>query len=209
MLKKILAIALMASMSVCTLAGCSNNQADVREAVQSTDNYRNYYQIFVHSFSDSNDDGIGDIPGIINKLDYINDGDPNGGNDLGMDGLWLTPICQSESYHKYSVEDYCSIDNTFGTMEDFEKLSAECKERGINLITDLVVNHSSNKHPWFEKACEEVKNGKLDGYAQYYHIVKEENKVGSCTYYPIGDTEYYYEANFSDTMPELNLSNQR
>lgn len=209
MLKKILAITLMASMTVCTLAGCGNNQAEVREAVQSTDNYRNYYQIFVHSFSDSNDDGIGDIPGIINKLDYINDGDPNGGNDLGMDGLWLTPICQSESYHKYSVEDYCSIDNTFGTMEDFEKLSAECKKRGINLIIDLVVNHSSNKHPWFEKACEEVKSGKLDGYAQYYHIVKEQDKVGSCTYYPIADTEYYYEANFSDTMPELNLSNQK
>lgn len=210
MLKKILAVALTASLCTCMLSGCNtNSQPEVQEAVQSTDNYRNYYQIFVHSFCDSNDDEIGDIPGIISKLDYLNDGDPNGGDDLGIDGLWLTPIHQSESYHKYSVEDYLSIDETFGTLDDFKELIAECDKRGINVITDLVVNHSSNKHPWFTKACEEVKEGKLDGYAQYYHIVKADDKVGDSAYYAIDGTDYYYEANFSTEMPELNLSNEK
>ena len=88
---------------------------------------------------------------------------------------------------------------------DFEKLIAECDKRGIHVITDLVVNHSSNQHEWFIKACEEVRAGNFDGYAKYYHIVKEEDAVTG--YAPIEGTEYYYEANFSDTMPELNLSN--
>lgn len=226
MLKKLIALAMVTAMCGCVITGCGgndNNNASSssessnasaspmvqREAVQSTDNYRNFYQIFMYSFCDSNNDGIGDIPGIISKLDYLNDGNPKGGDDIGVDGLWLTPICQSESYHKYSVEDYCSIDESFGTMEDFEKLISECKNRGINVIIDLVINHSSNKHEWFTKACDEVRNGNLDGYAQYYHIVKEDDKVSSCTYYPISGTDYFYEANFSDTMPELNVSNEK
>lgn len=179
------------------------------KAVQSTDNYRNYYQIFVYSFCDSNGDEVGDIPGIISKLDYLNDGNPEGGDDLGIDGIWLTPICESESYHKYSVEDYCKVDDEFGTNDDFKKLIEECDKRGINVITDLVINHSSDLHPWFEKACEEVKEGNLDGYAKYYHIVKAEDKDLSCTYYNIPETDYYYEANFSSSMPELNLSNDK
>ncbi len=210
MLKKLVAIALAATMCAGAFAGCSNNTLpEVKEAVQSTDNYRNYYQIFVYSFCDSNDDEVGDLQGIISKLDYLNDGDPNSGDDIGIDGIWLTPINPSESYHKYSVEDYCDIDPDFGTIDDFKKLISECDKRGINVITDLVVNHSSNKHPWFVKACEEVEKGKLDGYAKYYHIVKKDQEEGSSTYYQIGDTDYYYEANFSDTMPELNLSNQK
>lgn len=179
------------------------------KAVQSTDNYRNYYQIFVYSFCDSNGDEVGDIPGIISKLDYLNDGNPEGGDDLGIDGIWLTPICESESYHKYSVEDYCKVDDEFGTNDDFKKLIEECNKRGINVITDLVINHSSDLHPWFKKACEEVKEGNLDGYAKYYHIVKAEDKDLSCTYYNIPETDYYYEANFSSSMPELNLSNDK
>lgn len=99
------------------------------------DNFRNYYQIFVGSFCDSSDDGIGDLNGITSKLDYI--------QDMGFNGIWLTPIMPSRSYHKYSVEDYYSIDPQFGTMEDFENLSAECEKRGISLLIDLVMNHSS------------------------------------------------------------------
>jgi len=209
MLKRFTAIALAATLCTGILAGCENTQPQVQKAVQSTDNYRNFYQIFMYSFCDSNDDEVGDFQGIISKLDYLNDGDPNGGNDLGIDGIWLTPINPSESYHKYSVEDYCNVDEDFGTLDDFKELISECDKRGINVIIDLVVNHSSNKHPWFEKACEEVKEGKLDGYAQYYHIVKDEDKVGSSTYQPIDGTDYYYEANFDKSMPELNLSNEK
>ena len=113
------------------------------------DNFRNYYQIFVGSFCDSNGDGIGDLNGITSKLDYI--------QDMGFNGIWLTPIMPSRSYHKYSVEDYYSIDPQFGTMEDFENLSAECEKRGISLLIDLVMNHSSRYHPWFESASQSLR----------------------------------------------------
>ena len=223
MKKKLIALAMITVLTTSVLTACgggdnntssgssdtgssqSNQIIEPNKAVQSTDNYRNFYQIFVNSFCDSDDDAIGDIPGIISKLDYLNDGNPEGGDDLGIDGIWLTPICQSPSYHKYDVEDYCAVDKTFGTMEDFEKLIAECDKRGIHVITDLVVNHSSRTHEWFVKACEEVKAGNFDGYAKYYHIVKKEDATDG--YSPIAGTDYYYEANFSDTMPELNLSN--
>lgn len=212
MLKKLIAVAMVATMLCSTMAGCNNGvnsdgTVEPALALQSTDNYRSFYQIFVYSFCDSNNDEVGDIPGIISKLDYLNDGDPSGGDDIGVDGIWLSPISESESYHKYSVEDYCSIDDEYGTMEDFKKLIDNCKTRGINVIIDFVVNHSSNKHPWFEKAVEEVKDGKLDGYAKYYHIVKADDKVGDTRYHNIPDTEYYYEGDFSPEMPDLNLSN--
>lgn len=225
MRKKLIALALMTTMCTTMLTACGNSEENTgnssggssdtsssqskviepNKAVQSTDNYRNFYQIFVNSFCDSDDDSIGDIPGIISKLDYLNDGNPESGDDLGIDGIWLTPIAESQSYHKYDVEDYCSIDSTFGTMKDFEKLIEECNKRGIHVITDLVVNHSSNTHEWFVKACEEVKAGNFDGYAKYYHIVEKENAGDGYT--QIQGTDYYYESNFSDTMPELNLSN--
>lgn len=88
------------------------------EAQASTDKYRNFYEIFVNSFADSDDDDTGDLQGIITQLDYLNDGDPNSGDDLGIDGIWLTPIMTSKSYHKYDVEDYYEIDSDFGTMEE-------------------------------------------------------------------------------------------
>ena len=84
------------------------------------DKYRTYYEIFVGTFSDSNNDGIGDFKGLLNRLDYLNDGNPKKGNDLGIDGIWLMPIMQANSYHKYDVMDYCSIDKEYGTMQDFD-----------------------------------------------------------------------------------------
>lgn len=215
MLKKIIAIAMAAALCCGAMTACTGGEQqdeqkkETPKAVQSTDNYRNFYQIFMYSFCDSNDDGVGDFKGIISKLDYLNDGDPNSGNDLGIDGIWLTPINPSESYHKYSVENYMDVDKDFGTLDDFKTLLKEADKRGINVIIDLVLNHSSDKHPWFEKACQEVKEGKLDGYAQYYHIVKKDDEVGSSTYLRIDGTDYYYEANFDKSMPELNLSNKK
>ncbi|MEE0264223.1 MAG: alpha-amylase family glycosyl hydrolase [Acutalibacteraceae bacterium] len=225
MLKKVLSVTLVACLCASVLSACGKDSAggssagdqantstgeiQPLKAVQSTDNYRNYYQIFVHSFCDSNGDEIGDIPGITSKLDYLNDGNPEGGDDLGIDGIWLTPICKSKSYHKYSVEDYCLVDENFGTNDDFKKLIEGCNERGISVITDLVINHSSDLHPWFVQACEEVKQGNLDGYAKYYHFVKAEEKDSESQYYNIPDTEYFYEANFDSSMPELNVSNEK
>ena len=106
------------------------------------------YQIYPKSFYDSNGDGIGDIPGIISKLDYL--------ADLGIDILWLSPCYQSPLADQgYDISDYYNIDPRFGTMEDMERLIAEAKKRGICILMDLVVNHCSDEHEWFKRACED------------------------------------------------------
>ncbi len=177
------------------------------KAEASADKYRNVYQIFTQSFFDSDGDGVGDFKGIISQLDYLNDGDPNGGEDLGVDALWMTPINPSESYHKYSVEDYYNVDESFGTLEDFDKLVEECHKRGINVILDLVLNHISYKNPLFLEACEEVKQGKLDGKAQYFEFHKPDYYSPDVQVVTVGD--YVCEANFSPTMPEWNLNSEK
>ena len=93
------------------------------------DNYRNYYEIFVYSFCDSDGDGIGDLNGVIEKLDYV--------QDMGFNGIWLMPIMPSTTYHKYDVTDYYAIDAKYGSMEDFEKLVEECHKRDIHIIIDF------------------------------------------------------------------------
>ena len=170
----------------------------------SKDKYRTFYEIFPYSFYDSDGNGKGDLNGITKKLDYLNDGDPKTTDDLGIDGIWLTPIMQSPSYHKYDVQDYYTVDELFGTNDDFKKLLEEAHKRNINVIIDLVVNHSSNQHEWFKKAIEELKEGKTDGYVQYYHF--EENKnIDGWTSAGVGD--WYYESDFVSEMPDLNLKN--
>lgn len=177
------------------------------------DNYRNYYEIFVYSFCDSDGDGIGDLRGVISRLDYI--------QDMGFNGIWLMPIMPSSSYHKYSVKDYCAIDPQYGTMEDFEQLAAECRERGIKLLVDLVMNHSSREHEWFRHASESLRaepcgaakdgeclNGGIcpvhDPYIDYYYF-SDEKPAGSSTSYQTGS--HWYQAVFSENMPELRLDN--
>jgi len=175
-----------------------------------TDNYRTYYEIFVGAFSDSNNDGIGDIRGLINRLDYLNDGLPDSGRSLGIEGIWLMPIMRSPSYHKYDVIDYYSIDPRYGVMEDFDELLAECEKRGIRLIIDLVLNHTSSQNQWFLNAKSAVRAGDFDDpYAKYY--VLEPERIAGRTWYPFEKTpdgrQYYYEGNFSSQMPELDFDN--
>ena len=112
------------------------------------------YQIFVRSFYDSNGDGIGDFQGIIEKLDYLNDGNSETDTDLGVTAIWLLPIYPSPSYHGYDVSDYYTVNPQYGSMEDFKQLIDEAHQRGIKVIIDLVVNHSSNKINWFQQALE-------------------------------------------------------
>jgi len=179
------------------------------------DKYRNYYEIFVGSFYDSDGDTMkmGDLNGVIEKLDYINDGDPNTDTDLGCNGIWLMPICPSPSYHKYDVTDYMDIDEAYGTLDDYKKLVEECHKRGINIIIDLVMNHSSVAHPWFKEAKEYLQNlpeGKEPDpneckYVEYYTFTKEQV---SDKYYPVGSSDYYYYGEFSQQMPDLNLDNE-
>lgn len=108
-----------------------------------------FYEIFVRSFYDSNGDGIGDFNGLTQKLDYLNDGDPSTTDDLGITGIWLMPIHDSPSYHGYDVIDYKGINPDYGTMEDFRAFLDAAHERGIRVIIDYVMNHSSSDHPWF------------------------------------------------------------
>ncbi len=107
------------------------------------------YEIFVRSFADSDGDGIGDLQGLISKLDYLNDGDPDTDSDLGIKTIWLMPVFSSPSYHCYDVTDYYSINPDYGTNEDFQQLLQEAHRRGIRIVTDLILNHCSNQHPFF------------------------------------------------------------
>ena len=108
-----------------------------------------FYEIFVRSFSDSDGDGKGDLNGLIGKLDYLNDGDPATASDLGITGVWLMPIMASPSYHGYDVTDYYQVNPEYGSNEDFKRLIEEAHKRGIRVIIDLVLNHTSSEHPWF------------------------------------------------------------
>lgn len=176
---------------------------DSLKAIPSDDKYRTYYQVWIGSFHDSDGDEIGDIPGLIEKLDYINDGDPDGGDDLGCDGIWLSPMMPSSTYHKYNIENYYDIDPQFGTLDDFDKLIEECHKRGVVVIIDLVLNHSGAGLDFFRKACEELAEGKEDGYARYYNFSKTQD---STYQYHVVDSDYYYQADFWDQMPDWNLS---
>lgn len=183
----------------------SNEQMDV------DDKNRTFYEIFLYSYCDSDGDGIGDINGLISKLDYLNDGDPTTTEDLGVTGIWLMPIMPSPSYHKYNTMDYKDIDPEYGTLDDFDKLIEECHKRNINVIIDLAMNHSSSEHPWF-KACVEYLQSLPAGatpdasqcpYLDYYTITTE-SKSG---YSKVEGTEFYYESQFNYDMPDLNLQN--
>ena len=116
------------SSNVSTVSAASNSEGVPENGgfktvayEQSKDKYRTFYEIFPYSFYDSNGDGVGDINGITQKLDYLNDGDTKTTDDLGIDGIWLTPVMQSPTYHKYDVVDYYTVDKQFGTNEDFKK----------------------------------------------------------------------------------------
>ena len=192
--------------------------------VKKDDNYRTCYEVFVRSFYDSDGDGIGDLKGLTEKLDYINDGNDNTDNDLGFDALWLMPVMPSPTYHKYDVTDYENIDPEYGTMEDFEKLVEECHSRGIKIYIDFVMNHTSSQHEWFkqatdylkEKSAEEIaglagENGKIASsdceYLDYYNFTTENKGSGYTKLEGTKDgVTIYYESQFWSEMPDLNLS---
>lgn len=172
------------------------------------DNYRTFYQIFVGSFSDSNRDGIGDIRGIIQRFDYLNDGDIHSGESLGVQGIWLSPIFSSPTYHKYDTTDYYRIDWRFGTEEDLKELIALCEERNVKLILDLVLNHTSSQHPWFLAFREARMQGDTENpYYDYYACATTEGRKNGVSYQKIAGVDCWYECNFTAEMPELNFDN--
>jgi glycosidase len=172
------------------------------------DNYRTFYQIFVGSFSDSNNDTFGDLRGIINRFDYLNDGDINSGKDLGVQGIWLSPIFSSPSYHKYDAKDYYKIDWRFGDHNDLKELADLCESRNVKLILDLVLNHTSGQNDWFVQFKEaRMKGDTSNKYYDYYTCVTAAERVNGRNYTKIGGVDAYYEVNFSGDMPELNYDN--
>jgi glycosidase len=165
-----------------------------------------FYEIFVRSFYDSNGDGIGDFNGIIEKLDYLNDGDPQKASDLGISGIWLMPINPSPTYHGYDVTDYYSVNPDYGTMDDFKRLLKECHKRGIRVVMDLVLNHTSSQNPWFIEARDRPQSDRNDWY-----IWSETNPGylgpwGENVWYP--STAGYYYAIFWVGMPDLNYRDE-
>ena len=165
------------------------------------------YQIYPKSFSDSNGDGIGDIRGIINKLDYL--------QELGIDILWISPIYQSPLADQgYDISDYYAIDPRFGTLEDLDELIAEGKKRGIGIVMDLVVNHCSDEHEWFKKACQDP-----DGYYGKFFYIKDHKPGeplpcnwrsyfgGSCWEPLLGHDDKVYLHVFHKKQPDLNWEN--
>lgn len=169
-----------------------------------------FYEIFVRSFQDSNRDGVGDLAGLTSRLDYLNDGEPGKGSDLEIDAIWLMPIFKTGSYHGYDTEDYYSIHPEYGTMQDFETFLKEAHRRNIKVILDLVINHTSSQHPWFQASLSQEKS-----FRDYY--IWKSSLPGAPWAKPWGGGDslsvwnyrpgqgYYYSA-FSPRMPDLNLS---
>ena len=218
-MKKTLSLLLALLLLAALLAGCGGADGSsaggeyvikdekLKTDAVTEDNARVFYEIFVGSFSDSDGDGSGDLRGIINRMDYLNDGDPNSGKSLGVEGIWLTPIFKSPSYHKYDVTDYYTIDPKFGTMEDLQELIALCHERNVKLILDLVINHTGNQNQWYSDFVVAHRQGKTDSDAYNFYSWHGPNDSGLAghRYAQISGTNDYYECNFDNAMPELNF----
>ena len=165
-----------------------------------------WYEVFVRSFKDSNGDGIGDLRGLTSELDYLNDGNPATTSDLGVNGIWLMPIFASPSYHGYDVTDYTKINPDYGTMADFKALLAAAHQRGIKVILDLPINHTSDQNLWFTASA----TGK-GPYADWYIWSKTnpgyfgpDNQI---VWHQLGSQNRWYYGIFADSMPDLNLAN--
>jgi glycosidase len=201
---------LIAILMACTLlaSGCAQTaRYEYEQPLNIVDDaYRTWYEVFVPSFYDADGDGTGDLAGLTVKLDYLNDGK---GGGLGITGIWLMPIMPSPSYHKYDVTDYENVDPSYGTLGDLEQLATECHKRGIRLIIDYEFNHTSSQHPWFLSATQAIRdnpdNPGSNPYLAYYNFVH--GTPASSGYAPVGTTGWYYEAEFTSSMPDLNLDN--
>lgn len=223
-MKRLLAILLGTSLLLCGCAGAPSQETQptepalqlsesgeyilpITEAAPNNTNDRVFYQVFVGSFSDSNGDGVGDLRGVINRFDYLNDGDDKSGLSLGVEGIWLSPIFTSPSYHKYDVANYYEIDPDFGTMEDLKELIALCHSRNVQIILDLPINHTSRNHVWFSGFSTAHRDGVTDHEYYNYYTYADAPPAGR-RFSSIAGTKEYYECNFSGDMPELDFDNE-
>lgn len=162
------------------------------------------YEVFVRSFYDSDGDGIGDLKGLTAKLDYINDGNPRSKRSLGARCVWLMPIVESPSYHGYDATDYYHVAKAYGTNEDFKRFVAAAHQRGIHVLVDMVLNHTSSQHPWFQAALHDTTSPYRNWYRWSPTKPNQKGPWGQEVWYksPVRD-EYYY-AVFWSGMPDLN-----
>jgi alpha-amylase len=165
------------------------------------------YEVFIRSFADANGDGIGDLRGLTARLDYINDGRPASAHSLGARCIWLMPVAESPSYHGYDVSDYYRVERDYGTNADFQRFMHEAHRRGIRVLVDMVLNHTSRDNPWFVAASRDT----LSPFRSWYRFAAPKpagrGPWGQDVWMksPVRD-EYYY-AVFSSHMPDLDYAN--
>jgi len=165
------------------------------------------YEVFVRSFYDSNGDGVGDLNGLIEKLDYINDGTPDSRRDLGARCIWLMPIAESPSYHGYDVTDYYRIDREYGTNDDFRRLISEAHRRGIRVLVDMVLNHASSEHPAFKEAQRDTASPYREWFRWLPAHPGVKNRWGGDNWHRSAVRGDYYYGFFWSGMPDLNFEN--
>lgn len=166
------------------------------------------YEVFVRSFQDSDGDGVGDINGLIQKLDYINDGTPGAGRSLGARCIWLMPVSASPSYHGYDVTDYYRVNPAYGTNDDFKRLVAEAHRRGIRVLVDMVLNHSSSEHPAFKQAAVYPDSPYRDWYLFLPRHPGVKNPWGSDNWHRSPYRDEYYFGLFWSGMPDFNTESR-
>lgn len=204
-MKKLTAL-LLACILLCGIAVTATAESPypLRQKTDMEEKRGVYYEIFVRSFADSDGDGVGDFNGVTAKLDYL--------KDLGIEGIWLMPINASDSYHGYDVTDYYTVNEDYGTEADFQTLLDEAHKRGIKIIMDFVINHTSSNHPWFRSS----RNVDSE-YRDYYTWVSssdpdydpsDRSDWGS-NVWQRGSGGYYYYGMFSSGMPDLNYENPK
>lgn len=186
-----------------TSSACQNPTEDSPDpANESTQ--RVFYEVFVRSFSDSDGDGIGDLAGLTSKLDYLNDGDPATTGDLGITGIWLMPVAEAASYHGYDVTDYTAVEHDYGDGASLRAFINAAHARGISVIVDFVINHTSRDHPWFRDAL-------AGGKHRDWYVWSETDPgwppvAGPSPWHETPAGDFYYGA-FWEGMPDLNLRN--
>ena len=158
------------------------------------------YEIFVRSFYDSDGDGVGDLAGLTRKLDYV--------SGLGVNCIWLMPIAQSPSYHGYDVTNYYEVNRDYGTTADFKRFMAKAHKRGIRVLVDLVLNHSSSEHPYFQSALMDSASPYRDWYL-WSPVQKKAKGWDAPVWHRNPNREEYYYGLFWSGMPDLNLSNPK
>ena len=190
------------------LLACSSTTAPLRPSVSMAGWQRGAvcYEVFVRSFYDSDGNGIGDLNGLIQKLDYINDGNPSTQSDLGARCIWLMPVAESPSYHGYDVTNYYRVEPDYGTNEDFKRLVAEAHRRGIQVLVDMVLNHASSQHAFFQEALRNPGSSHRDWFRWSATRPNVKGPWGQEVWHRSPQRVEYYYGVFWEGMPDLNYT---